>query len=202
MKKALLLVVALLATQAAYAQGFIPKLEEVPRNPQVMSELMIAAGMAPTKDKQGNIAKLQFSMAGIRGGNGSNKPLGQYLVQPNMEFKSEYKKESAETMCQFAFDLHQFIMLKGRDLEALQKNSALETVPYEKQKEFADMWWRMHSPKYKNMAGVWKDWFINDAIVDATNLWLYTYLRIENQGSADRTLIADAMMSALMKKKP
>lgn len=202
MKKILIVSALLLIGQSALAQSFIPVLEAPQRNQQVMADLMSAISMAPTKNEKGEIAKLQFSMAGLRGGKPSNKPLGQYLVEPNMEFRSAYKDEDPQTMCEFAFDLHQFLLMKGRDLLALQRNSDLKTYPYEKQSEFADMWWRTHSKKFKNMGGIWKDWFIHDALVDATNVWNYTFLRIEKQGSADRTIIGDSMVQAVVRKKP
>lgn len=200
MKRALLAVALVCSAQVALAQGFIPTLEEPQRDQAVMTGLLKTATQPPTRDKNGEESKLQFSMAGLRGGSGSKYPLGQYLVEPNFEFRSEYKNESTQTMCEFAYDLHQFIASKGRTYEDMRRDTNLDYVPYEKQAEFARSWWRRRNNKYDHMGGLFKDWFINDALVDGTNLYNYWYRT--GHSCADYIMWGDAALESLVKRKP
>lgn len=193
---ALFVLTATLVPSSAYAKDLAADLMQDSRPPAVMSQLMNIASAAPGTDK----AKAAMTIVGIRGGGNSGKPLGQYLVQPNMEFRSDYKKETTESMCQFAYDLHQFVKAKGGDWPTIQRNSQLDYVPYEKQKEFASFWWMRHKKNFKDMPGIGKDWFLNDAIIDGTNLYNW-YARAE-YGSADYVAWEDVAISSLMKKKP
>lgn len=205
MKKGLLQVLSiamLMATQAASAQGFFQDIGDSgpQRDQRVMSQLITAASAAPKTSKSKDGREWELGITGIRGGNGSKKPLGQYLVKPEMEFRSDYKNEATETMCQFAYDLHQFTVAKGRDWATMQRNSDLDYVPYEKQKEFASFWWLRHKEGFKHMSGIAKDWFLNDALIDGTNLYNWVYA--QENGSADYTAWKDIAISSLMKKKP
>lgn len=203
MKKRLVQVLTLailVSTQAAHAQGFFQDIGVAPRDQRTMAQLMLVASAAPkiTKSKDGH--EWDSSITSIRGGKESKRPLGQYLVKPEMEYRSDYKNETTEKMCQFAYDLHQFTVSKGRDWPAMQRNSDLDYVPYEKQKEFASFWWLRNKKNFKDMGGIAKDWFLNDAIIDGTNL--YNWMYRQEHGSADYVAWQDVAISSLMKKKP
>lgn len=200
MKRALIAATLIFSIQGAFAQGFIPAMEEQPRDQAVMTGLLKVATEPPTKDKNGEEAQLQFSMAGLRGGSGSKHPLGQYLVEPNVEFRSEYKNESTQTMCEFAYDLHQFVASKGRTYEDMRRDTKLDYVPYEKQAEFARSWWRRRNKRYDHMGGLFKDWFINDALIDGTNLYNYWYR--EGHSCSDYIIWGDAALQSIVKRKP
>lgn len=197
MKKALLMAAVILSCQAANAQ-FTQYLKLPDRNPAVMSELMDAVTDAPSKDARN--AGRHIGLLALRGGSGSKKPLGQYMTYPDMVFHSDYPNESAETMCQFAFDLHQFVKMRGADIEGLQKSGG-HPYPFDQQAEFAKTWWSSHSPKYASLAPMFREWFVHDALVDATNIWNFVYLHVDKQGSADRTIIGDSMVQNLVQKK-
>jgi hypothetical protein len=117
-----------------------------------------------------------------------------------MEFRSEYKNEAPETMCQFAYDLHKFVASKGGDYRSMTMKPDSDYVSYEKQREFTSFWWLRHNKKLKDMGGIFKEWFINDALIDGTNL--YNWSRRGLDGGADYTIWADAAVQQLMKKKP
>ncbi|MDP3506427.1 MAG: hypothetical protein Q8T09_00425 [Candidatus Melainabacteria bacterium] len=115
------------------------------------------------------------STTGIRGGNGAQRPLGQYLVAPNCEFSSAYTKESTETMCQFAYALHRFVALKGRDYDSyLLKFSKNKTgfnyLPMADQRAFAKTWWEKQK-SFNDLDEAQKSRFIDEAVIDATNLY-------------------------------
>ncbi len=200
MKRALVVLALIATTQGAFAQGFFqPIAAPVPqRNQQIMTELITIASSAPKIEKE-NGHEWDGAITSIRGGKGAKRPLGQYLVEPDMEFRSEYKDQPVETMCQFAYDLHEFIVAKGGDYRSMALNQNSTYVSYEKQKEFAIGWWRKTYPKYKDMGGIFKDWFIHDALVDGTNL--YNWSRRNKDGGADYIAWADGAVSALLKRK-
>lgn len=194
---------AILATQAVYAQGFFQPIEpQAPKRDTAVMNLLLAAASGEAKSTTYNNGEtLNYTMASIRGGKGSKKPLGQYLVEPNMEFRSEYIDQPVESMCDFAYDLHAFIVSKRGDYRSMATNSnGGEYVSYEKQKEFAISWWKRRYPRYEKLGGIFKDWFINDALIDGTNV--YNWSRRNLDGGADYIAWADGAISALMKKKP
>jgi len=191
-----LVLAVVVSTQMAHAKDLPTGLMQDTGRSSVMAQLITVASATPGTDK----AKADVTIVGIRGGGGTGKPLGQYLVKPNLEFRSDYKKESTETMCQFAYDLHQFVKLKGGDWPSMQRNNGLDYVPYEKQKEFASFWWLRNKKNFKDMPGIGKDWFLNDALIDATNL--YNWYARREYGSADYVSWEDVAVSSLMKKKP
>lgn len=115
------------------------------------------------------------STTGIRGGNGSRRSLGQYLVEPYCKFSSAYTKESAETVCQFSYALHRFVALKGRDYDSyllyFSKNkTAFSYLSVSDQRAFARSWWEKQK-SYKGLNEAQKSRFIEEAVIDATNLY-------------------------------
>jgi hypothetical protein len=115
------------------------------------------------------------STAGIRGGNGSRRPLGQYLVAPYCEFSSAYTKESAETVCQFAYALHKFVALKNSDYDSyllnFPKNKAgFSYLAVSDQRAFAKSWWEKQK-SFNGLNEAQKSRFLEEAVIDATNLY-------------------------------
>jgi len=165
------------------------------RNAQVMSDLVAVITALPTSKTPAQ----DTSICAVRGGNGSSKPLGQYLVQPNSEFKSEYKNVPARQMAQFAYDLHVFVQARNPDLTEAEKITKLVFVPYEKQREFADGWWRRNYPHYKDIPFFFHDGFLDDALLDGTNV--YNWYRRKDLRSADYIAWEGAALQELIKKK-
>lgn len=163
----------------------------------------------------------------VRGGT-KEKPLGIYLggKDTNMEFKSGYKDVDARTQCEWAYDLHKFVVDNGGGIENYRKyqreakpdtisNDSLRSyaggkdptdpmdrahVPYDKQAAFADTWWKNNSQAYKKSVFPPKDWWTNDAILDGNNLWT-RYEQLNGQGSADFVGWRDVDLIQLLHKK-
>jgi hypothetical protein len=186
MFKRLILILAFMAVLAPPAMAQFGKSLELPdtRDKQVMAGIE-----AITTD-------VAFSK--LRGGGTSGKPIGQYLVEPNFEFKSDYKKVPAELQSKFAYDLHEFIKAQGRDWPAMQRNTDLHYAPYEKQREFSEFWFRRYYEPFKQMGIFFIDGFLNDAMADATNIYNYYYRQAH--GSADYVIWEDAALQELVKK--
>ena len=156
------------------------------RNQQVMSDLQTAL----TNNKE---------LGAMRGGKLFNKPLGQYMLTPNSEYKSAYKSAPVELQAQFAYDLHEMIKAKGRDWPAWQRNSNLEFLSYNKQNDFADMWWLRNYKAYKDLPFFYHDGFLSDALLDAT--LSYNWYARKDYASADYAGWQDVVLRELIKKK-
>lgn len=187
--------------------------------------------------RSGTIQKLfEFSqdmtdkLLPIRGGS-KEKPLGCYLGgKDDMHFRSGYKDVEPRTQCEWAYDLHKFVIKNGGGWDNYQKysketpvisgpNGILEGslrslsggkdpkdpldrahVPYDKQAAFADKWWKDNSRAYSSSVVLLKDWWIHDAVLDGNNLWT-RYEMVNDKGSADFVLWRDIELSKLLKKQ-
>lgn len=166
----------------------------------------------------------------VRGGS-KDKPLGLYLgTKEDTEFRSGYKNVEPRTQCEWAYDLHQFILKNGGGWNNFQKylqesppdvsatgllNSSLQSasggkdpkdawdrahVPYDKQAAFADQWWKTNSQAYSKTVVPPKDWWTHDAVLDGNNLWT-RYEQLNDKGSSDYVMWRDSELAKLLKKQ-
>lgn len=166
----------------------------------------------------------------VRGGT-KDKPLGLYLgSKDDVQFRSGYKNVEPRTQCEWAYDLHQFIVDNGGGWENFQKyqkenppatdsasliNESLKSygggkdpkdpwerahVPYDKQAAFADKWWKNNSQAYEKSVVPPKDWWTHDAILDGNNLWT-RYEMLSDKATSEHTLWRDADLAKLIKKQ-
>lgn len=166
----------------------------------------------------------------VRGGS-KEKPLGCYMgSKDDVQFRSGYKDVEPRTQCEWAYDLHEFIVKNGGGWDNYQKyskenpvasgaNAILDAslrslaggkdpkdsldrahVPYDKQAAFADKWWKDNSRAYGSSVVPPKDWWIHDAVLDGNNLWT-RYEMVNGKGSADFVSWRDAELARLLKKQ-
>lgn len=166
----------------------------------------------------------------VRGGS-KEKPLGCYIGgKDDVQFRSGYKDVEPRTQCEWAYDLHEFIVKNGGGWDNYQKyskekpvtsgaNAILDAslrslgsgkdpkdaldrahVPYDKQAAFADKWWKDNSRSYSSSVVPPKDWWIHDAVLDGNNLWT-RYEMLNGKGSADFVSWRDAGLARLLKKQ-
>ncbi len=162
----------------------------------------------------------------VRGGT-KDKRLGCYIgSKDDMEFRSGYKDVEPRTQCEWAFDLHKYIVENGGGFDNFQKyltesagqSNPLEAslrsyaggkdakdpfdrahVPYDKQAAFADTWWKKNSRAYSSAIVPPKDWWIHDAVVDGNNIWT-RYEQLNGKGSSDFVMWRDSELAKLLKK--
>ncbi|HEY9786545.1 MAG TPA: hypothetical protein V6D17_14145 [Candidatus Obscuribacterales bacterium] len=169
---------------------------------------------------------LSSKITPVRGGT-KEKPLGCYFgAKSDIQFRSGYKDVEPRTQCEWAYDLHQFIVQNGGGWENFQrylKEAPVENpldaslrsyaggrdakdpfdrahVPYDKQAAFADGWWKKNSRAYSTALVPPKDWWIHDAIVDGNNLWT-RYELLAGNGSSDFVSWRDSELARLLDKK-
>lgn len=165
----------------------------------------------------------------VRGGS-KEKPLGCYIGGKNdVQFRSGYKDIEPRTQCEWAYDLHEFIVKNGGGWDNYQKYSketptsgpnaildaSLRTiaggkdpkdpldrahVSYDKQAAFADKWWKENSRAYSSSVVPPKDWWIHDAVLDGNNLWT-RYEMISGKGSSDFVSWRDVELARLIKEQ-
>lgn len=166
----------------------------------------------------------------VRGGS-KEKPLGCYLGgKDDVQFRSGYKDIEPRTQCEWAYDLHEFVVKNGGGWDNYQKyskerpvtsgpNAILDAslrsidggkdskdpldrahVPYDKQAAFADKWWKDNSRAYSSSVVPPKDWWIHDAVMDGNNLWT-RYEMVTGKGSADFVSWRDVDLVKLLKKQ-
>ncbi|MBU6451591.1 MAG: hypothetical protein KGS72_07430 [Cyanobacteria bacterium REEB67] len=135
------------------------------------------------------------------------KTLGSYSTEAHM-FNSAYKDLPDDLQEKWAYDLWQYCKARGCSFDVYRKlvgsplsDQAMNrtAVKYDDQKDFANMWWRRHYPEYKQMGFVFQDQFLNDTIVDATNVWTY-FVFLDNPGALSVTWKDELVYRAIAKK--
>ena len=78
---------------------------------------------------------------------------------------------------------------------AIDNALASTYVPYNEVDGYADVFFRQYAkPDYTPLGGVWADWFKNDAILDAVNLWsLYQDKKKLDSPDAGRDLLGEGI---------
>ena len=131
----------------------------------------------------------------VRGGGKTGKALGLYAGGFNVAYKSGYAKLDPKAQSEFACALNNFILNSGGGYAVYESSSsaagtsdpvvtytpldkklqqsdpsARAFVPYKKQEQFARSWWERQNPEFSKLGFVWKDWWVNDSILDANLL--------------------------------
>ncbi len=165
---------------------------------------------------------LDMHITSVRGGADSGKPLGLYGTGSDVVFRSDYAKLGPADWATWTCALKTFIESKGGGYSNYTKYVGEQAVPdthstfgvdishdndpmyksfvpYEKQEEFAKMWFSRHYPRFRKMGFVWKDWWVNDAILDGNNLIAREHIR--SGAGADGVMYEDSNLARLLKKK-
>jgi hypothetical protein len=194
---------------AASAQqgSFVKTLDEEYREPKAFGEFVYFMNPSTTSRKKADGTDEMYGLGRVRGGTAS-QPLGCYTLDKNHKFNSSYKDVPAELQQKWAYDLFHYCQNRGETFEAYRKivgspdsaNAITRTaIKYDDQKDFADMWWRRHYPDYKGLAWMFQNDFINDAIVDGTNVWTY-FVYEDNRGALTVTWKDELVYRAVDKK--
>lgn len=229
--KAVLAVVLMLFWQlSASGQGFGQQLSDQPsRNAQVMQGLLKIVTAQPDIHTAPAGNKLDRAPTASRGGSGSpvHPHLGCYICSTgDFEFKSGYKDLDAQTMAGWAYDLHEHVVNAGGGWEnhlryrsqtkpANDVTNILDQslgggspdawdrsfIPYDKLYKWAKLYWDHYSEKFRHTPSMFRDWWLNDAILDGTNIYMEYQMRLGGQGSADFAAYKDDVLASLMKKK-
>jgi hypothetical protein len=182
---------ALVSVGSAQAQ-FATKLDDISnRNEAVVQEMANALSNQPGPD---------HSLAALRYGADWKKPVGQYECQPEMRFKSAYKDAEPLLQAQFAYDLYQHLKAGEYDYAHARLHENKRYMPFEKQRTFAEFWFLRNDKNFKTLSILNKDAYLNDALVDATNIW--TWYDTRNWNSSDYVFYKQGCIQNIMAKKP
>lgn len=212
---------------AANAQGFAPTLNKADtfyvKDQAFYNEILTLATEKSNVKESKSGKKLDWSTTSVRGGADSGKPLGCYFNGNKVEYRSGYAKLEPKVWAEWTCALNDFLKSHGGGWDWYIKNSQMgmgkndpltvysaeqqkatdpwdkSFVPYAKQEEYAKTWWSRYNPEFRKMGFVWKDWWLNDAILDGNLLIGREHLR--NSGSADGVSYEDAVLAKLLKKQ-
>lgn len=120
---------------------------------------------------------------------------------------TQQSEVSTEIRCQFAYDLHRFVVRKGRDYDSVSSSSkstsgakkAFTYLPYLEQENFASSWWAKNSKSYRERSAEEKKQFLHRAIVDATDLYGWYGRRV--YGTAAYVAWEEAAVQAVLKRQ-
>lgn len=218
MKKALLtfLVFAVgLLPLAASAQGFKDiSLPDIYAN----RDASVIAGLMQIVNATANIQtapagnKVDMASTATRGGGGSSihPHFGCYIGSPNdVEFRSDYKDLDAQTIANWAYDLHQWIDNHGYGFDNFQNYQRKgdpnawnrSFMSHDEQRQYAELYWERYSQKFHKMPSMYRDWWLNDSILDGNNVYMEYQHRLGGKGSADFVAYKDATLAKLLKKQ-
>jgi hypothetical protein len=197
---------AITATPAKAAQ-MAPFYVPMPVTQQLLSDLLAYEHSPSQYISAPNGHKFNIGLPGLRGGADSGRPLGVYVAPLDMPYRSQYPSVPDEKKALFAAELHSFVVghgggyrffasqvISGGSLEAAH-------VSYAQQEQFAQWWWRTHDDRFKATAPMFADWWVHDAILDATNIYEHYEATRDNDRSSTRLMYIDGELSQLMKKQ-
>jgi hypothetical protein len=205
-------VLSVLLQLSAWGQGFgnLSLPDQPSRNGNVIQGLLTIINMPTDIQTAPAGNKVDMSVTSARGGNNSGKALGMYGIGGDLEFRSDYRNLDAQTVANWAYDLHQHVLGAGGGWESEQRYSRDGTsdpmgrsmIPYDKLHDFAEHYWNNYGgDKFKHMASIFRDWWINDSIIDGEHVYLEYQQRLGGYGSSDFVGYKDATLAQLMQKK-
>ena len=124
---------------------------------------------------------------------------------------TEQVEGSTEERCQFAYDLHRFVVSKDRKYDSALISSSncahgsekpfayLPYLSYLEQEDFASSWWMKRSKSYRESGAGERKQFLHRAIVDATRLYGWYGERV--YGTAAYVAWEEAALRAVLKKQ-
>lgn len=167
--------------------------------------------------------KLDFSVTATRGGSNSGRPLGLYTVAGSVKFASEYKDLNPHEQADWAYELGQYIQSNGGGFdnflryrsEQANPNPLFESlgtskkpdpwdrsmIPYEKLSAFAQQYWDQHSATFNKAEPRLRSWWLNDSILDGSNLYMEYQQRLGGHGTTDFIMYKDAVLERLLKRQ-
>jgi hypothetical protein len=179
-----LAVILLLSGMPAYAQA---------RDPNVTEKLRYVVTAAPMIST--TKAKVDEVMDAARGGNASGKPLGCYVCRRKREFTSDYTHESADTVVNWTYDLHDFLSNKNNS------NNLAYAPGYKLVRSFAAGWWKQNSLAFAQVPSSHQSAWIYEATLDGVQIW-YQYQTLDGTLSASSELELGDLLSRYENASP
>jgi hypothetical protein len=168
-----------------------------------LSLLLSVAWFAPTNSAFGQasgtpeyVQKVKATLASIADQQ-DKSPSAHWLPTGKRDLKTAYRSSPNTDKAQFAMDLQSFVNKAGERLDDLEHTY----VSYEKRKSFAVAWWAKNSTKYPSISPPEREKWIDEAIVDATQLRWEGTKKLNESYSASQVMAHDGLMVQLLKKQ-
>jgi len=124
-------------------------------------------------------------------------PSAHWLPTGKRDLKTAYRSSPNADKAQFAMDLQSFVNKAGERLDDLEHTY----VSYAKRKGFAVAWWSKNSTKYPAISPPEREKWIDEAIIDATQLRWEGTKKLNESYSASQVMAHDGLMVQLSKKQ-
>ncbi len=116
-------------------------------------------------------ARRDRTMTGLRGGGGSDRPIGCYFGNFYIHYQSKYKDVPDETVAFWAYDLHRFLF-QNRSWCGNFRDSVY--MHYADKERFAREWWQALDKTFAALTPAEQAVWIHDALEDGMIIyWFY-----------------------------
>jgi len=124
-------------------------------------------------------------------------PSSNWLPTGKRDLKTAYRSTANIDKANFALDLQSFVNNAGEKLDDLSGTY----VAYSKRKAFSESWWAKHSNVYAKLSAPEREKWVDESILDATQLRWQGLKRLNASYSASHVMAHDGLMVQLFKKQ-
>jgi len=158
--------------------------------------ICLEPSFAQEKGTPAYVEKVKVTLAAIASEE-DKAPSKNWLPTGKRDLKTAYRATANLEKANFALDLQDFVNNAGEKLD----NLAGTYVPYSKRKSFSESWWLRHSSVYTKLSAPEREKWVDEAILDATQLRWQGLKRLNASYSASHVMAHDGLMVQLYKKQ-
>lgn len=157
---------------------------------------LVRPSFAQEKGTPAYIEKVKITLASIATEQ-DKAPSGNWLPTGKRNLRTSYRTTTNMDKANFALDLQSFVNNAGEKLDDL----AGTYVAYSKRKAFSEAWWAKHSSVYLKLSAPEREEWVDESILDATQLRWQGLKRLNASYSASNVMAHDGLMVQLLKKQ-
>lgn len=151
---------------------------------------------AQEKGTPAYVEKVKVTLAAIASEE-DKAPSKNWFPTGKRDLKTAYRATANLEKANFALDLQDFVNNSGEKLDNLSSTY----VPYSKRKSFSESWWLRHSTVFAKLSAVEREKWVDESILDATQLRWQGLKRLNANYSASNVMAHDGLMVQLFKKQ-
>jgi hypothetical protein len=151
---------------------------------------------AQEKGTPAYVEKVKITLASIAAEQ-DKSPSNNWLPTGKRDLRTAYRATPNIEKANFALDLQAFVNNAGEKLDDLSGTY----VAYSKRKAFSESWWTKHSNVYAKLSAPEREKWIDESILDATQLRWQGLKRLNASYSASHVMAHDGLMVQLFKKQ-
>jgi hypothetical protein len=157
---------------------------------------LLQPSFAQEKGTPAYVEKVKVTLASIATEQ-DKAPSNNWLPTGKRDLKTAYRSTTNMDKASFALDLQNFVNNAGEKLDDLSGTY----VAYSRRKAFSESWWSKHSTVYLKLSAPEREKWVDEAILDATQLRWQGLKRLNASYSASNVIAHDGLMVQLLKKQ-